>query len=465
MNITRISLRVGLLPAVFAALLATSAHAQLQAQAPVTTPLAGKVRSEVDRVYPELESLYRHFHAHPELSLHEEQTAAKFADALEAAGAKVTRNFGGFGVVGVLANGDGPKILVRTDLDALPVVEQTGAAYASTVKTTNDKGESVGVMHACGHDMHMASLIGVARVLATLKDSWHGTVIFIGQPAEERVRGARAMLEEGLFTKFPRPDLCLALHCIPSLPAGAVGLTSGYTLANVDSVDIVVRGVSGHGAAPHTTKDPIVLASQIVLALQTIVSRETAPTDPAVVTVGSIHGGTKYNIIPDEVRLQLTLRSYSDQVRTHTLEAIKRIVRGLAEAAGVPENLYPTVMVADESCPATYNDPELSGRLLETLTQWLGADHARSIPKEMGAEDFSLFGRTDPPVPICMFRLGVMDPRILDGYLKAGQAPPSLHSSKFLPVTEPTLKTGVISMSAAVLELMNRPLVPANPSR
>jgi len=306
--------------------------------------------------------------------------------------------------------------------------------------------------------VHLTTLVGTARVLGQLRDRWHGTVVFIGQPAEERVRGARAMLADGLYTRFPRPDLCLALHCSPLVAAGSVGIVPGYAMANVDSVDITLRGVGGHGAAPHTTRDPIVLAAQTVLALQTIVSRETAPVDPVVVTVGSIHGGTKYNIIPDEVRLQLTVRSYSDTVRTRTIESIRRIVRGLAEAAGIPKEREPIVTVADESAPATYNDPELSGRLEATFREWLGTDNVQRMEKEMGAEDFGLFGLPDRSIPICMYRLGILAPEALAEFRRNGQSPPSLHSSRLLPVPEPSLKTAVTSMTAAVLDLLDRPL-------
>src|SRR3954467_9786260 len=275
-------------------------------------------------------------------------------------------------------------------MEELPVIEQTGAAYASSVTTSDDKGNKVGVMHACGHDMNMTVFLGTAQVMSQMKDRWRGTLLMMGQPAEEKVQGAEAMLRDGLFTRFPRPNFCLALHCAPDLPAGSVGITEGYALANVNSVDIVIRGVSGHGAWPHKTKDPVVLAAQTVLSLQTIVSRETDPTQPAVVTVGSIHGGTKHNIIPDEVRLQLTLRSYSDEVRQHTLAAIKRITRGLAEAAGIPEDRYPLVTVGDESASATYNNPELAQRLTATFQHWFGDEHTVSTKPIMGAEDFGL---------------------------------------------------------------------------
>jgi len=422
------------------------------ADAPVD--LRRRVETQIESVSTQLETLYKHFHAQPELSLHEEKTAARLGDEMEALGFKVTRHVGGQGIVATLSNGNGPTVLVRTDLDALPVAEQGDVPYASKVTTTDDKGNTVGVMHACGHDMHMTVFVGTARVLSSLKDQWHGTLVMIGQPAEERVQGARAMLADGLFTRFPRPDFCLALHCAPDLPAGTVGATEGYALANVDSVDIVIRGVGGHGASPQKTKDPVVLAAQTVLALQTIVSRETDPTQPAVVTVGSIHGGTKYNIIPDEVRLQLTLRSYSDDVRNHTLEAIRRITRGLAQAAGLPEDRLPVVSVADESASATYNDPELTRRLDKTFRAWLGDEHTVKTKPIMAAEDFSLFSRTEHKIPSCIFWLGVVDSAQFAEYQRGERALPALHSSSFRPVVHPTIKTGVEAMTAAVLELL-----------
>lgn len=419
----------------------------------ISAELRGQVAARLANAYPRLEPLYKHFHAHPELSLQEERTSQRVADELEQLGFKVTRRIGGHGVVGVLSNGNGPTVLVRTDLDALPVIEQTGAPYASAVKATDEKGNSVSVMHACGHDLHMTAFLGTARVLSELKENWRGTLVMIGQPAEEKVLGAKAMLGDGLFTRFPKPDYCVALHCAPDLPAGSVGITEGYALANVDSVDITIRGVSGHGAWPHKTKDPIVLASQTVLALQTIVSRETDPTQPAVVTVGSIHGGTKHNIIPDEVRLQLTVRSYSDEVRQHTLDAIKRITRGLAEAAGIPPARFPTVTF-HESSPATFNNPELAQRLANVFKTCFGEDRMVSTKPIMGAEDFGLFGRTEHKIPVCIFWLGTVDPERFKEHQRTGKALPALHSSQFLPVLEPTLKTGVTSMTAAVLDLL-----------
>jgi amidohydrolase len=411
----------------------------------------------VEREYASLEQLYTHCHAHPELSFREQNTAARLAAELKALGIEVTTGVGGHGVVGVLKNGAGPTILVRTDLDALPLKELTGLPYASTVRTTNDLGAEVDVMHACGHDVHITSLVGTARVLTRLKNRWSGTIVFIGQPAEERGAGARAMLKDGLFTRFPKPDYCLALHVSSDMAAGSVGVVEGFVLANVDSVDITMRGAGGHGAWPHKTKDPIVLAAQSIMAMQTIVSRETDPLESAVVTVGSVHGGTKHNIIPDEVKLQLTVRSFTDEVRAHTLAAIKRIVRGQAISAGIPEDRLPVVQVDErEFTPATYNQPELARRIGGTFKQLFGEKKVISRKPVMGGEDFSEFGRTADKIPICIFWLGSVEPERVADSERTGKPLPALHSSLYRPVPEPTLKTGVTAMSAAVLELVGK---------
>ena len=434
--------------------LLASFHFDVVAQQPPAPPLQSAVKKLVAEEYPKLDALYKHFHSQPELSLREEKTSARLAAELKEAGFQVNHPVGGHGLVAVLRNGTGPTLMIRSDLDALPIAEQTGLSYASAVQTKDDKGNTVGVMHACGHDVHMTVLTGTARVLNRLKDQWRGTLVLIGQPAEERVQGAQAMLADGLFKRFPKPDMAIALHCAADLPAGTVGVSSGNVLANVDSVDIVIRGVGGHGAWPHRTKDPVVLAAETVLALQTIVSRETDPLEPAVVTVGSIHGGTKYNIIPDEVRLQLTLRSYSDDVRKHTIEAIKRITRGLAQAAGMPEDRYPEVTVANESASATYNDPVLSQRLERTFHRWIGEKLTARPKPTMGAEDFGLFGRTEEKIPICMFWLGTVSKERFDEHKRTGAPLPPLHSSRFHPDPQPTIQTGVMAMSAAALEIL-----------
>src|ERR1043166_361914 len=436
-------------------LLVLLAAASLSPAADITA-IRDSVRSRVDREYSNLFELYKHLHLNPELSFQEHKTAARVAEELRSAGYEVTAGVGKLGVVAVLKNGAGPVVLVRSDLDGLPVKEQTGLPYASTAMTKNEKGDDVPVMHACGHDIHMTCLVGTARVLAQLKDQWHGTLVLIGQPAEERVGGARVMIADGLFTRFPRPDFCLALHDNAELPAGTLGYTPGYALANVDSVDIIVHGVSGHGAYPHKTKDPIVLAAQIVLALQTIVSREIEPGDPAVVTVGSIHGGTKHNIISDEVRLQLTVRSYTDEVRAQTLAAIKRIVRGQALSAGLPEDRLPEVKLGDDFTPATYNNPELTERLVGVFRTWFGEKNVIRKKPIRGGEDFSEYGRTEHKIPICMFTIGGVKPEVFKESERTGGPLPSLHSPLWAPVPEPTIKTGITAMSAAVLELMAR---------
>ena len=422
------------------------------------SPLAAReqVQSRLQQEYPSLFELYKFLHAHPELSLHEEQSAARVAEELRKAGYEVTTGVGKHGVVAVLRNGPGPTVLVRADMDALPVKEQTGLAYASTVVTKDSQGNDVPVMHACGHDMHMTCLVGTARLLAQLRDVWHGTLVLIGQPAEEVGGGAAAMLADGLFQRFPRPDFCLAIHDDAELAAGTVGHTPGYSGANVDSVDIIVHGVGGHGAYPHKTKDPVVLAAQIVLELQTIASREVRPGEPVVVTVGSIHGGTKRNIIPDQVVLQLTVRSYSDDVRQHTLDSIKRIARGQAIAAGIPEDRLPEVRVADDFTPALYNDPALTERLTVVLKGWFGETNLIQKPPSMGGEDFSEYGRVKPQIPICMFNVGAVSPDALKESQRTGKPLPSLHSALWAPIPEPSIKAGVTALTACVLELMGK---------
>jgi hippurate hydrolase len=423
-------------------------------RAATAAELKPAIRELVDREYPSLEQLYREFHSHPELSFQERQTGERLATQLRQAGLEVTSSVGGHGVVGVLRNGAEPTILVRTDLDALPVKEQTGLPFASHVRMTNDLGLEVDVMHACGHDVHITSLIGVARLLAQLKDRWKGTVVFIGQPAEERGGGARAMLADGLFTRFPKPQFCLALHVNAEMPAGSVGVVEGWVLANVDSVDVTIRGVGGHGAWPHKTKDPIVLASQTVVALQTIVSREIDPLDSAVVTVGSIHGGSKHNIIPDEVKLQLTVRSFSDEMRAKTLASIQRIVRGQAISAGLPEDRMPVVKIDEkEFTPACFNNPELARRVGGVFRQFFGDKAVPSRKPVMGGEDFSEYGRTPDKIPICIFWLGSVESERVAESERTGQPLPSLHSPFYRPLAEPTIKTGVTAMTAAVLEL------------
>ncbi len=404
-----------------------------------------------DKQLPELVSLYRHFHAHPELSFMEKETAAKVAELWKKAGFEVTTNVGGHGVVAVMKNGTGPRVMLRTDLDALPVTEQTELVYASKVRVKDQSGAEVGVMHACGHDVHITSLVGVAQYLGAHKEEWQGTLILVGQPAEERGLGAQAMLDDKLFDRFGKPDFALALHVFPDLPAGSIGFKAGYAMANVDSVDILIKGKGGHGAYPHATNDPIVQAAELVMSLQTIVSREIKPIEPAVVTVGSIHGGTKHNIIGDECRLQLTIRSYSDDVHAQIIAAIKRKAAGIAQAYGAPT---PEIKVG-EGTPALFNDEKLSARLGPALEKALGKEKVRQTEASMGGEDFGRFGRAG--VPILMFGLGALDGKRLERLKELKQSPPSLHSPIFFPDdVETTLKTGIVATTSGVLELMGK---------
>lgn len=411
------------------------------------------IQALIDFEYPSLKELYYYFHAHPELSLYEQNTSARLAEELSKIGFEVSSNIGGFGIVGIIKNGNGPTVLVRTDMDALPIKEQTGLPYASTVLVKDEHGKEVGVMHACGHDVHMTVFIGTARLLTQIKERWKGTLIMIGQPAEEKGTGSQAMLNDGLFKRFPIPDYCLALHVAADLPAGKVGYCSGYSMANVDSVDIIIHGVGGHGASPHVTKDPIVITAQVILALQTIVSREIKPTESAVITIGSIHSGTKHNIIPDKAHLQLTVRSYSDKVRNQLITAIERITKGIAQAAGVPKNKMPTITIHDDYTPSLYNDPILTERLVNAFQIALGKNNVVSYEPEMIGEDFARYGRTKHNIPICMFRLGAIEGKKGQN-MPDQESLPSLHSATFAPVVEPTIKTGVNAMTIAVLELM-----------
>ncbi len=412
---------------------------------------AQSLEQRVQSALPSLVETYRTLHANPELSQQEAKSSALLADRLRALGYEVTYPFGRYkepnttcyGVVAVMKNGNGPTVLVRSDMDGLPITEQTGLAYAS---------QNTGVMHACGHDVHMTTLIGTAKMLADLKSQWRGTVILIGQPAEEIVRGAEGMLAAGLYEKFGTPNFAVALHDWAALEAGKVGYRAGEFMAATDSLNIVVRGVGGHGAAPHTTKDPVVLAAETIMGLQTVVCRERPPLAPAVVTVGKIEGGTKRNIIPDEVRLYLTVRTFEPAVRTRVLEAIQRIPRGLAIAAGIPEDRMPVYEhLAAESVAATYNDPALTERLSKSIGGELGAANVVLIDPAMVSEDFGLFG-LNRKIPTVLLALGAADPALL-----AANTQPGLHSSKFAPhQPELVLATGVRAATAAVLDLLKR---------
>jgi amidohydrolase len=399
---------------------------------------------------PALTQLYKDLHQSPELSFEEERTAAKMAAELRRLGIETTEKFGGHGVVGVLKNGEGPTLMLRADMDGLPVIEETGLDYASQVKTTDARGATVGAMHACGHDMHMTNLVGTVRYLASHRDLWRGTLLVIFQPAEERGGGAEAMLNAGLFEKFPRPDYALALHVAADRPTGQIAARAGYALANVDSVDITIHGRGGHGAYPHMTVDPIVIACRLVMDLQTIVSREVKPIEPAVITVGAIHGGTKHNIIGDDCKLQLTVRSFTPQVRKQLIDAIKRKTKAAAESSGAPE---PTIETSDGT-PALYNDPELVKRVLAAIGGAIGENNIEESEPSMGGEDFGRFGGAG--VPIVMMSVGSVSKDRLNAYRKNGGAEPSLHSPNYSPDIEPTITTGVTALCTAALDLLPR---------
>ncbi len=425
-----------------AALLATPAHAD-------------DLRGEIAAGMPGLMALYRDLHAHPELSMAEVSTARLLATRMRALGFEVTEGVGNTGVVAVLRNGAGPTVLLRADMDGLPVVEQTGLTFASKELAIPASGVKTGVMHACGHDTHMAGWIGAATVLAADRAVWSGTLVMIAQPGEETGEGAAAMLADGLFTRFPKPDYALAFHDAAQYPAGMIGYTPGYALANVDSVNILVPGVGGHGAYPHMTKDPIVLASSIVMRLQTLVSRESNPLEPAVVTVGSFHAGSKHNIIPDEARLQLTVRSYSDESRKLLLDGIARIAKGEAIAAGMPEDRMPVVTMEDRYTPSTFNDADFAERMAVGFRARFGGERVRQVPPVMAGEDFGRFRRADPGgLKSLIFWVGGVPPEKLKAAQEQGAVLPSLHSPFWAPDAAAVIATGAEALAGAAMELM-----------
>ena len=425
-----------------------------------TSAIAQEVPALVDKQLPSLVATYKSVHAAPELSHHEAETSAMLAEELRKAGYTVTEHVGkypdgsqAFGVVAIMKNGAGPTLLVRTDLDALPVTEDTGLAYASKVRSKNPAGQDVGVMHACGHDIHITTMIGVARNMAALKSQWHGTLMLIGQPSEETIDGAKAMMADHLYERFGKPDLAIALHD-SNFAAGKVSVVPGPALASSTSIDVVMRGIGSHGAAPEAGKDPVVMAGEFIVQLQTIVSRSTPPSQPAVVTVGHIMGGTKRNIIPDEVKMELTTRCYSEEERQIIIEGIKRVAKGVAISAGVPADRMPIVTVLDdESTPATYNDPALSARLQKIFVAKLGADNVIEKQAIMGSEDFGIFSM-DHKIPAVIFWLGAYDPAKVAESERTGKPLPSPHSPFFAPLPEPTLKTGVTAMTDAAVALL-----------
>jgi amidohydrolase len=417
----------------------------------------------VDAQLDDLIKTYKDIHAHPELSHHEVKTSLLLANELRKAGFSVTERVGkypdgsqAYGLVAILENGPGPRLLIRADMDALPIVEETGLDYASHVRSTNPAGQDVGVMHACGHDVHVTTLIGVARALAASRAKWHGTLMLIGQPSEETIDGAKAMLADRIFERFGVPDFGIMLHDTSLRAAGTVSITSGPSLASSTSVDVTLRGIGGHGARPQQTKDPIVMAGEFIVQLQTIVSRQEDPRDPTVVTIGDIHGGTKRNIIPYEVKMELTTRAFSDKSRQIVLDGIRRTAQGVAVSAGVSDDRSPIVIVLeDESTPVTYNDPALTARVKAALVGALGAANVYDEEPVMGAEDFGVFGLSDHKIPTVMFWLGAMNPAKLAETQVSGNFLPGLHTSRFEPVPEPTLRTGVFAMTSVAIALLH----------
>lgn len=430
------------------ALMSTAALAQTT-PAPRGVPTA----AEIDAIYPDLETLYIDLHRNPELAFQETQTASKLAARMKALGFEVTTGIGKTGVVAVMKNGAGPTAMMRTELDALPVAEKTGLPFASTVVTKNAAGQATPVMHACGHDLHMAAWAGTARLMAEHRDRWRGTLVMVGQPAEEGSSGAAAMLKDGLFTRFPRPDFALSLHDDDTMPSGTIGYHPGFFRAMSDAVTITVYGRGGHSAMPHNTIDPIVLASRIVVSLQTVVARENNPVDPVVVTVGSIHGGTAGNVIPDEVRLQLSVRTYTNAVRTRTLDAIRRIARGEAIAAGAPRE--PLIDAPAEGNPPVYNDPALTMRLAAALKRGMGDAQVVEMPQKMTSEDFAQYGLAG--VPAVLLHIGAVSPAKLAQVRQTGIPVPAPHSPEWAPDLEPTLKGAVRAEVTALLELLRVP--------
>lgn len=412
----------------------------------------------VNQQVPDLLATYKSLHAAPELSHHEEKTSALLAAELRKSGYEVTEHIGkypdgsqAFGLVGVLKNGKGPTLLLRADMDALPVEEKTGLPYASTVRAKNAAGQDVGVMHACGHDIHVTTMIGVARVMVAEKAHWHGTLMLVGQPSEETIDGARAMIDDHLYERFGTPDMAIALHDM-NLAHGTLSVTPGYAMASSTGMDVTMRGVGSHGSAPETGKDPIVMSAEFIVALQTIVSRSTPPRSPAVLTVGDIHGGTKRNIIPDEVKMELNFRAFDEKVRQTIIAGIDRTAKGIAIAAGVPEDRMP-ILTMREYTPSMYNDPALSARLVALFQQKLGKQAVVEDDPRMGSEDFGVFG-LDHKIPTAMFLIGAFDPAKVAESKASGKPLPSPHSPLFAPVPEPTLRMSVTAMSDAAIALL-----------
>jgi hippurate hydrolase len=412
-----------------------------------------QIESIIESIEDEHYETYKYLHAHPELSLMEFQTSEKMASHLEAMGFEVTRNFSGNSVVGQMVNGDGPVIMLRTDMDALPIKEETGLPYASRMIMEDDAGNRLPAMHACGHDMHMTLWLGTLKTLVSMKDQWSGTIIAIAQQAEEISAGAGRMTEAGLFKKFPVPDYALAYHVNAELPAGSIGYYPGPIFGGVSFVDIHVYGYGGHGAMPHTTIDPIVLASRMVLAIQTLVSREIEPYQPAVVTVGSIHGGSKHNVIPDRVDMQLTVRFFDDRVYEQIITGLERITRGIALSAGLPEDKMPEVIPLEGLTPPVANDPALVNRALVSMEEMLGQENIHRVNPSTVGEDFGMYGRTEEKVPVALFWLGAVEQEKYKDHSENGSPLPGLHNAAFHPDFYPTFRGGVAAMSKTMIDL------------
>ncbi len=429
------------------------AAAAMNLTAPSTAAtLSDSIRADM----PQLMTLYRDLHAQPELSMQEVRTPAKLAPEMRKLGFDVTEHVGKTGLVAVMKNGPGPVLLIRADMDALPVKEQTGLPFASTATGKLPDGTETPVMHACGHDTHITTWLATGKRMAAMKDQWSGTLVMILQPGEELGLGAKAMLDDGLYTRFPKPDVLLAFHDSASLPAGVIGVTRGYVLANVDSVDIDVKGIGGHGAYPQATKDPIVLASKIVMALQTLISRENNPFDPAVITVGSFHSGTKHNIISDDARLQVTVRSYTPEVRQKLLDGIRRTVRGEAIAAGIPDDRMPVVEVKEPYTPSTFNTEKLSGRLLDLFSGHFGKDRVVETKPVMGGEDFSQYWLADKTREATIFWVGGVPRAKWDAANGDDTKLPSLHSPFWAPEAETVISTATEAMTLAALDVLKK---------
>lgn len=416
---------------------------------PTSTPPS--VDALIQNDLPYLVAFYKERHQNPEISLQEKETAAALAAELRKIGFEVTENFGGHGIVGILKNGDGPTILYRTDMDALPMPEKTNLPYAST-KTIEYNGLTTGAMHSCGHDMHMTTWLGTARAMVQMKEEWKGTLMLIGQPAEEIGQGARMMLQNGLYKKFGVPDYAMALHSSPTIEAGQIGVGKGYTMANTESVDIEVYGIGAHGASPHQSIDPIVIASMIVMDLQTIVSRSIKPIEDAVVTVGAIKGGTKHNIIPDNVHLQLTVRTYREEVRQLVHKRIREISRGIAIAAGLPEDKMPKVTIPDSYTPANYNKPEMVDKLVGAAGKAIGEENVLDAEPQMVGEDYAMYGQTEHKVPSVLYWLGTVPTERMNG----DEDLPGLHSPFYYPAPSESLRTGIKVNVQMMLDLLGQ---------